>query len=457
MFFLAVVLLFVAVGLAATFAMLQGRSRSDRTGAVQDRFTAIRSALEQFVATNGYLPCPANGAASDGVAMPAVATATCTAGVTAVPWRTLGMRADDAIDPWGWQISYRVYAPGVGSLTQADGASMVDCDTDELFPIGVGATGTCRVTRDTLPAQFLAGKGIRVNNFGATILDAAYVLVSHGATGFGAFTSAGVRNTLPANVAELANVNGAEPYVAQAPSAPGLAPGSLNHFDDVLYYQALPDLIRTAGRGARSWTDTNAAALASVVLDTASISAALGRAASPGNLGQSTLTFPAAQMSGYGSGGARNLTLATQASTQGIGIQGGGNQITSSRGEGVNLAFNAKARRFSITLASFGTFVNGGSTYTERVRLRFFDGVTEVSPAGGVVKSGCKAEPTLATFILDVGSDYSRDFDKVEVTPLDASGPGSRATAFLISEFKSCAASGGTCITGLGTAGNFCP
>ena len=50
-----------------------------------------------------------------------------------VPWVTLGLSADDAVDAWGRKISYRVY-DGPTGMTQALGASMSDCDTVEPAP-----------------------------------------------------------------------------------------------------------------------------------------------------------------------------------------------------------------------------------------------------------------------------------------------------------------------------------
>src|SRR5690349_8654527 len=116
-FFVVVILLLVAAGILAVVGLSRSRLPGERGGKALAQFRELEAALVQFVAANGRLPCPANPTAGDGLASPATG-ATCSSPQGTIPWKTLGARKEDAIDPWGWQISYRVYTGNAGSLTQ---------------------------------------------------------------------------------------------------------------------------------------------------------------------------------------------------------------------------------------------------------------------------------------------------------------------------------------------------
>jgi type II secretory pathway pseudopilin PulG len=192
--FIAVILLLVAAGALAIFALTRGVAQVERGTQSSDRFKVLQDALVQYVSANGRLPCPANPAIDTGDAEPAVASAVCNFPAGTVPWKAIGVRKDDAIDPWGGKISYRVYTGAAGSLTQADGASMVDCDTAEPLPLkGTAAGGLCNSTHGTTENEFLNGKGLQVTSFGVVSNNAAYVLISHGPSGLGEFTTAGIQ------------------------------------------------------------------------------------------------------------------------------------------------------------------------------------------------------------------------------------------------------------------------
>ena len=93
----------------------------------QANMTRIREAVVAYVALNQRLPCPA--APTDGRAAPETATTIikpdCDSRGGVVPWRTLGLTEESALDGWNRLISYRVL-DGATGLTQADGASMVE-------------------------------------------------------------------------------------------------------------------------------------------------------------------------------------------------------------------------------------------------------------------------------------------------------------------------------------------
>src|SRR5688572_23046673 len=232
MIFIAIIAVIVAAAVLAFLALTRTSSGVDRSTETTARLARISDALERFASSAERLPCPANPALDTGDAEPNTPT-TPTTGCThatsgTIPWRTLGLRRDDSLDAWGWKISYRVYAGPTG-LTQDKGASMVNCDTNDPTPAGVDATGRCRVTQNTTPDQYLAGKGLTITDFGTPVNNAAFVLISHGPTGVGAHATSGTANMPgPSSADESANLaNG--PYVAKAAST-GVGSTTATHF-----------------------------------------------------------------------------------------------------------------------------------------------------------------------------------------------------------------------------------
>lgn len=221
---LLIVGLLAAVFLPATNTFLENNRRKE----TRAKLEALEQAMVRFVMVNRRLPCPADGI--QGTANPtsgveqrngAVTPATCTAMATGVvPWRSLGVPADAAMDAWGNLITYRVWARtsgGVGSaintsLAMDGGMDFSECDPAKLTPPspaeyrctganaqplgallaggGMQARGF-RVCRDACPATTTPTPGTfevarRIDGNGA-----AYFLISHGANKFGAYNAAG--------------------------------------------------------------------------------------------------------------------------------------------------------------------------------------------------------------------------------------------------------------------------
>lgn len=221
---LLIVGLLAAVFLPATNTFLENNRRKE----TRAKLEALEQAMVRFVMVNRRLPCPADGV--QGAANPtsgveqrndAVTPATCTAMATGVvPWRSLGVPADAAMDAWGNLITYRVWARtsgGVGSaintsLAMDGGMDFSECDPAKLTPPspaeyrctganaqplgallaggGMQARGF-RVCRDACPATTTPTPGTfevarRIDGNGA-----AYFLISHGANKFGAYNAAG--------------------------------------------------------------------------------------------------------------------------------------------------------------------------------------------------------------------------------------------------------------------------
>jgi len=457
--FVAVVLIVVAAASLAFLALTRTSTGIDRSNETTSHLAKIANALEQFASVSERLPCPANPTLDTGDAEPdaASAGAACTfAANGTVPWRTLGLRREDAFDAWGWKISYRAYSDPIGApnpigLTRAGGASMVHCDTAEPAPAGVDpVTRLCRATHDTTEAQFLSGKGLAVNDFGTAVTDAAYVLVSHGPSGLGAYTTSGTQKTpLPSSADETSNL-GAGPFVAKA-AVSTVSPEDATHFDDVLAYRHLADFVRRANLSARDWPESGAT-YADVTINTATVSTALGTPASYGDLGQSTLNFQNATVTGLNSGGTQNLSFDNVNSVEGIGTAGGtvgsANALSSDAGEGVRIDFPLKARQLAVTFNQFGRLTGTPGNPREQAEFVFFDGATMVLT---VTKQGCKPDGGLATFSIDAAVD----FDRVEIRARTASN-GTSVTQFFLSQIKTCAPAV-VCTTSMSLPGNSCP
>lgn len=278
---LAVVLLTLA-GTAAGIQYLRIRSAESKSSEeLVRKFDRAHEAMVSFVTLVGRLPCPANPAADTGLAAPDSAAVTCTNSTGTLPWRSLGLRRDDALDTWGRKISYRVFTGSttVGSLTQANGASMVDCDPsedEEIENVTLGSGGGCKGNKKTHPGPvhpnppkkgFLTDKGFTVDNFGVSETNVAYVLISHGRSGYGGYTTASTQLTMPSSTKETANTspcgNGCVTvagivvtpgtFYAAAESASTVAADDAAHFDDLISYKTSYEVVTRAGRGARAW------------------------------------------------------------------------------------------------------------------------------------------------------------------------------------------------------------
>jgi type II secretory pathway pseudopilin PulG len=473
--FVVVVVLLAALVVFAVLTLFRSTSGGDSLVQTKAHLELAASALEQYTSTAARLPCPANpsppDASTEGIESRATPT-TCTYPQGVIPWRTIGMRQDDALDGWGRKISYRVWtngATGVGSVTQDGGASMVNCDTVQAFPPAqpVDATLLCPTERNTLDTSFITGKGFQVTDFGTTYSaaganGAAFVLISHGASGLGAYTASGTRRDMPTAADELSNTTSTGPFVAKA--ANGQDPAAAAFFDDVLVYRTVADVAKRANLAARDWPDVPPPDL-SAVLDASTVAAALGAGSvSPGDTGRQNLAFGDVTIYGFngsfGSPVAQDLSFDEVGGSGGLGVAAGGsagpggNLISSAGNEFVGVAFARKERWFAVTLGHFGIYDQGGKTFTEQVDFTFLDSLGRI--VGTVRKSGCRADGGLASFAIDVpGGEY----DIVAIKPAAATEPGGSTgqSALLVSEVAACLSTATACQTSLATSANNCP
>ena len=200
---LAIISVVMGMGLRMANAMLENMAASD-TRAKQAN---IKTALIAYLRTNRRLPCPASTAA---VPSGSEESAPCPDSFGVVPWITLGLSRDAALDGWGNFISYKVQ-PSWMALSTLD---------------------MNQVSTPTL--------AISVQEAGASITQyAVVVLISHGSNGYGAASAkvSGRASTTGATTEEITNAAAGTTY-ALRPAAANVAA-----FDDVVSYLLQQDIL----------------------------------------------------------------------------------------------------------------------------------------------------------------------------------------------------------------------
>ena len=223
---MAVVVLLVGIMLTMGLSVLKAQTDSAAYSVTSKKQAAIKDALVAYLRANWRLPCPdtnfVGGTAPfrpDGLEnrVGAVTTA-CISNFGVVPYVTLGLPPEMALDGWNNFMSYHVSIAPDWSLTA------------NFNPAAVGS-----ITVNSAPATPLT-------------TNAVAVVVSHGKNGNGAYTTKGSRNITPTTADPLAvneqeNTNVAANLIyfkrefTDVPAAVGGA------FDDVVIYLQAEDLL----------------------------------------------------------------------------------------------------------------------------------------------------------------------------------------------------------------------
>jgi type II secretory pathway pseudopilin PulG len=457
---IVIVILLAAAALIASLVLRRTDDQSAQRQRTEQTLANVAAALDGFASGNLRLPCPADPTLDDGIELRTAATCDTPAGT--VPWKTIGLSREAAIDSWGRKIAYRVFSGATG-LTQDRGATMANCDTKEIFPTGVTGNGLCKpdppdnntASRSTTPAEFLAGKGLKLTYFGRNLESPndhiAFILISHGATGQGAFTTAG-QQVLPLPLGdESNNLTSTGPFIAKEFSGPDVPPGAIAFFDDLVAYRTISDLARLANLAPRDWPD-DMSITASATFDRPTLTAALNQSPAT-DTGRSTIVFNSVTVTALdASGNAQNISFNEASPNAGIGGVAGGDDVASTAGgpgEGLRVDFNDPARQFAFALQDFGYDSVFGVPYRfELVQVSFYSVVGSAATLRAqVTKPGCNPDGSLATFSIDAG--VGNEFNRVEIRPFPtATVFTARASSFLLSEVRACVA-GVTCQTAL--------
>lgn len=274
----------LALAVFAKWAMSDAQRRLGQNTGINKVLNKADLALASFVAQHRRLPCPADGRMVSSSANVGLELASCAAQAHGVlPWVTLGLSEDEARDPWGARLTYRVDPALTGTAVRL--MDMSNCDISGTGSVAGGGacrspTPTCvaNPTSCTSPSTFLAGKGLdvwdgvggagawatRVNN---RVLGsgAAYVLISHGETGAGAYNARGILQ--PGMIGMIASVPPPGTQIAGDDEMPNFANLGLSfpatqastyraapfstsinpsHFDDYIRHPTISDVLKKA-------------------------------------------------------------------------------------------------------------------------------------------------------------------------------------------------------------------
>lgn len=196
---LSIVIVIMGMMMGAGLKYLAAQSENAVYSSTLKRQETIKLALVSYFRTHKNLPCPDTrpgggntGTFSttnipDGVenrnsatVSPPDTTQTCAANFGIVPFQTLGLSRDVALDGWENYMSYNVYYPASGIVN----------DWVRTTSFNTGNTGSI-IINDRYPPTSDPPTNKTTN--------AVVVVISHGKNGLGAYTIKGTRNVLPAN------------------------------------------------------------------------------------------------------------------------------------------------------------------------------------------------------------------------------------------------------------------
>lgn len=280
---IAVVIVVMSLLLAMIAGLATAMLGQQRREATRQRLAGVETAIALFVSQNKRLPCPADGRIAgtaanagqelrNGTGQCTVAGAADTQTHGVVPWLSLGLAEQDVTDGWGNRLTYRL-APELALVNAMD---LTACD-----PGGTGGlVGTvCNATCSsgsfpsgcTPPSTYTQGKGLKIRNLASASLimnpnanpstGAAYIVISHGENGEGAYSNQGIvqGGAPPSGTLESAN-NAANVAFAFASSTasnpfvddfPVYAEGA-GHFDDWLLRPSILTVATKAQLGPRA-------------------------------------------------------------------------------------------------------------------------------------------------------------------------------------------------------------
>lgn len=456
---LAIVILLIAGLLVAflTLGLLPSSRKLDARATHRAALAVVDEALVRFAQVNQRLPCPANGGSgtsTDGTEDPSSGATDCPTPVGPVPWTTLGLPRTAATDPHGRLYSYRVY-DGASGFTRANGLKLSDClDDDDAEVLPLSGSVCNSLTHENTRSDFFcvtvsgasctAAKGLTVDDRGTSKSRLAYVLLSHGASGYGAFLpEPTVTMTAPtAGGKEAINASDSTTYWILDVNDTTVAPDNVNHFDDVLSYKNVNDLVAAAKLGGRPWP-------LSARLDTANVGPyflnnKLSSTATAASTTGAAMTITASASS------PRSICKVTTTDDAiapcSFSAFDGTDRLTTSGDERLTFEFRVARRFLRVKLTHFRT--TGGGT--ERAKLTFYNGATQVHE---IVKSACDTNVSEAnatgSFLIDPGAEFT----KVEVRADNSS----TTTDFAISSISGCKLSDTVSCTLRETTGTACP
>jgi len=245
---MAIVLFLMGIAMTMGLKMVTANLDNGAYSETKSKQERIKIALIGFLRTNGRLPCPDNaGGVATGVAAAVCVGAALGYGV--IPWQTLGLPRDAALDGWGNYFTYRVANINLPAFTPPVGAPPLHVNPNQNWTINVGAGAfDIRSLNSTITApgyQTLLiqnrdpapGPNVESRN-------AILVILSHGKNGLGAKTTKVGPRIVGATLDELTNATpGTVTFSRRAYSeSPAVVNGGI--YDDVVAYMTPQDLLQ---------------------------------------------------------------------------------------------------------------------------------------------------------------------------------------------------------------------
>jgi prepilin-type N-terminal cleavage/methylation domain-containing protein len=206
---LSIVVVIISMLLSLGLGVLNAQLVSAAHSETKKRQAIIKDALTAYLGAHKRLPCPdvpnnTHGATDTSQVTGAedrtggLATGDCSGNIGVVPYATLGLGRDVALDGWGNFMSYSIPAgsgtcPGTGINW-----SLTDC-------FGAAKASPYSLFEGTVAAQTLAASNVLA------------IVISHGPNGFAAWGRQGSRNVLPSRCEEAHNA------IATVPGVPSTA------------------------------------------------------------------------------------------------------------------------------------------------------------------------------------------------------------------------------------------
>ena len=223
----------VLIGIVMTMGMKMFNATLDNAAFSETKIKQerIKTALISYLRTNGTLPCPDNaaGVATGQESTPCATHQSDSFGV--VPWQTLGIPREAALDGWGNFFTYKV-VNGTGAAKNWTSKTVANS-----FSITELRNPTAGLTLQELDAA-----GTALVNITTT---GVVALVSHGKNGFGAKTSKTATRipTDDAGDGEKSNANNAgSTFVMRAPTEN--ADAFNGAYDDLVAFMSAQDLLQ---------------------------------------------------------------------------------------------------------------------------------------------------------------------------------------------------------------------
>lgn len=229
-----IVAMLLSLGLGALNAQLLSANYSE----TKKRQALIKDALTAYLGANKRLPCPdvpnnTNGGADASQVTGqedragGAATGTCSGAIGVVPYATLGLGREIALDGWGNFMSYSLPTGG----TPCPGAG-IDWSLSACF--GAGKTAPYSLFEGTVAMPTLVASNV------------VAVVASHGPNGFAAWGQQGSQNTLPISCEEAHNAIATIPGCTLTANA--FYKGERSEVDDVTGYLTRDEVINALAK-----------------------------------------------------------------------------------------------------------------------------------------------------------------------------------------------------------------